>query len=1118
MTAVRRRLTGPQAGASGSPTVPSFVAYAIAVVGPLGVLLFRLALDRLTTNPTTHSVSPLLILYVFPIAAAASLHWRTGLLATIVSSAAGGYYLLGSSPANGLPPGQTLNLVFLLIVGLVATALLERLRRADSALRTANQTLESRVAARTGALTEATLALARQEERYHSLFDHMLETLLHGRLIFEGGRAVDVEVLTVNRSYVETMGLGDPTGRRMSEVTPGFAERDRELCDAAVRVTQTGKPEQREYRSWRTGRWLALSIFKLNENEFAIVSQDITPRKQIDETRNLLARIVESSEDAIVTMNLEGVVTSWNASAERLFGYTAVEVIGRALRELTVPDAHRGELAEMLARITRGESIRDFETERRTKGGSSLTVSISASPMTDASGKVIGVASIARDVTEELRSRQTAKVRAERQEFRRRVSAAFAAAASSDLHALLTVIAEATVGHLADGCVIWVLDGNDVLRQLAVSARDGNMQARMRRQPLDLPLGSTAPPAKTVRDGRARLLQSAEIAEYLADLPDELRPLFTELDIRSLILVPLRVGAAIVGVIALRLGPGPRTFTDEDLAVAVDLAERAALAVKNARLQEHADNAFRERLKAEERAREEERRFRQVVENIDEVFWLTDPTKSQLLYVSPAYQRMFGRDPSVGTDAEAGWLAAIHPDDRARVIDSFARQASGNYNETYRIVRPDGSIRWIRGRAFPVCDESGAVVRIAGLAEDITDRRRLEIQFQQAQKMEAIGQLASGIAHDFNNLLTAIHGFATLALRALDPNPLGEELSEIIHASTRAAALTKQLLLFSRRQSMQPVTLDLNEVVESITRMLQRLIGEQVSLQLKLTPALPPVDADQGMLEQALVNLAVNARDAMPAGGVLTISTAVEELDTAAVVTFPGLAAGTTVVLTVKDTGAGIAPEALTHIFEPFFTTKEVGKGSGLGLASVYGVVKQHNGWISVTSTPGEGAAFTIRLPASRTAAKPVADAPSRRQQPIGTGTVLIAEDDPSVRSLTSQVLGRAGFTVLAAASGVEALDLWKQADGRAQLLLTDIVMPGGVNGLELARRLRADCPQLKVIYSTGYSSELRGGTDLLDDNTRILQKPYEAASMLLLVDEILGRRQRQADPDAPAA
>jgi len=372
-----------------------------------------------------------------------------------------------------------------------------------------------------------------------------------------------------------------------------------------------------------------------------------------------------------------------------------------------------------------------------------------------------------------------------------------------------------------------------------------------------------------------------------------------------------------------------------------------------------------ERKKVAEALRESEARFRQLAETIQDVFWIIDPVNANVLYVSPAYEKLWGRScQSVYADANS-WLEAVHPEDRERVRQaSLGPMLAGSYNEQYRIVRPDGALRWIHDTAFLVRNANGQVVRILGVARDITESRKLEEQLRQAQKMEAIGQLAGGVAHDFNNVLSVIQlQLGMFKIENAESPKQMQFVNDVAKTVERAAVLTRQLLTVSRQQVLHLTDIDLNAVVESVIQMLQRVLGENIHVECHFNPEPLVVHADQGMMDQILLNLTVNARDAMPNGGRLIIKTAPVNLDAAAARQIAQARPGSFACLTVTDTGAGIPPEILPRIFEPFFTTKEVGKGTGLGLATVFGIVQQHGGWINVASETGRGSTFSIYLP-----------------------------------------------------------------------------------------------------------------------------------------------------------
>ncbi len=390
------------------------------------------------------------------------------------------------------------------------------------------------------------------------------------------------------------------------------------------------------------------------------------------------------------------------------------------------------------------------------------------------------------------------------------------------------------------------------------------------------------------------------------------------------------------------------------------------------------------------------------------------------------------------------------------------------------------------------------------MAEDVTERLELEDQLRHRHKMEAVGQLAAGVAHDFNNILTVIQGHLSLQLASSEfSDEARESLTETLEASERAASLTRQLLTFSRKHLFQPEPLDLNALIQQDIRMLNRLIGDQVELTLACGADLPPVRGDLPSIEQVAMNLVINARDAMPNGGRLTIRTDAVALTPAEAAQNPEAREGSFVRLSVEDTGHGMDQATLARIFEPFFTTKEVGRGTGLGLATVYGIIKQHEGWLSVRSTPGEGTSFSIYLPISEVpVGAKVSDRGIETMQRAGL-TVLVVEDEPSVRTIMKQLLVHSGCRVIEAGDAREGYAKWTLHKAEVDLLITDIVMPGGITGHDLARQLLLEVPTLKVIYCSGYSADLfQQGSDLLPGRN-FLPKPYDAASVYKMIQTI---------------
>jgi signal transduction histidine kinase len=420
--------------------------------------------------------------------------------------------------------------------------------------------------------------------------------------------------------------------------------------------------------------------------------------------------------------------------------------------------------------------------------------------------------------------------------------------------------------------------------------------------------------------------------------------------------------------------------------------------------------------------------------------------------------------------------------------------------------RKDGSLVWAEVQASFLRDPDGRPSRVIGVARDVTERRRLGEQLRQAQKMEAIGRLAGGISHDFNNVLTAIIGYSDLILHRLgEDNPVAHEITTIKLAGERAASLTRQLLTFSRRQILMPKILDLNEVVRESGKILRPLIGEDIRFQTSLDAALHPVRADHGQIVQVILNLAVNARDATSEGGTITIRTENASLDEQDCLSVPDSRPGEFACLSVADTGAGMEAATLERIFEPFFTTKGSGKGTGLGLSVVYGIVKQHNGWVNVHSAPGQGATFKVYLPAQpRTQPDQRSGAATSLQGLQGRGErILLVEDEDHVREYTKAILRENGYVIFEAANPEEALDVFRREKGYFHLVFSDVVLPGR-SGVQLADQLLAQRPDVLVLLSSGYTDERCQWPVIRERGYRYLQKPYSLVDLLQTVREMV--------------
>jgi PAS domain S-box-containing protein len=564
----------------------------------------------------------------------------------------------------------------------------------------------------------------------------------------------------------------------------------------------------------------------------------------------------------------------------------------------------------------------------------------------------------------------------------------------------------------------------------------------------------------------------------------------------SEVCIPLRDQGRVVGTFNVE-STGGVAMGEADLRLMTALGEHVSIAIAKARLYTA--------------ARASEERYRQLVENLGEGITIVDSEENVLL-ANPAAESVFGVPR--GTLAGRNLREFLSEIEFVRIRAESRKRSHGESN-TYEIeiFRPDGGVRLIQLTATPHHDENGVFAGTFGTLNDITEARkteealqRIEDRLVQSQKMEAVGRLAGGIAHDFNNLLTVISGYAGLIDESLkSSHPMKPDIGQIRKAAERAADLTAQLLAFSRKQVLQPRIIELNEIVQGMETMLRRVIGEDIELVTALRPDTGNVKADRGQIEQVIINLAANARDAMPSGGKLTIETDNRSLGDSHSRAHPELLPGDYVMLAVRDAGVGMSAETLSRIFEPFFTTKEVGKGTGLGLAMVYGIVKQSGGYIYCESEVGAGSTFTMYFPRvlgmpSEALKDAVAQVPSG-----GDETILLAEDEEAVRRFTRAILERNGYRVIEAANGTEALAAISAPRCSIQLLLSDVIMPQ-MSGPDLARKVKEICPEARILYMSGYAESSIVHRGILDAEVELLRKPFDAASLLKKVREILDR------------
>lgn len=816
----------------------------------------------------------------------------------------------------------------------------------------------------------------------------------------------------------------------------------------------------------------ASELVSLNEE----MEREITERKNTEIRLRLLESVTVTANDAILLTEADSLdepepkIVYVNEAFTRMTGYSADEVVGKSPRFMQGPSTDRVQLDRLRAALSGMEPIK-LELINYRKDGAEFWVELSIAPVRDETGRCTHFVSVQRDITERKRTEEDLlKTRAE---LEVRVEDRTRELMQSNLK-LKEQIAEREKTEAA------LRESEEWLRAIFDASRDGLV----------------------VEDDGVIVYINKSYTHLLGyDEPEELigKNIADQLPSDE---AKRMTGA---GYTAQRLRGEQQTPTiyqfdckrkDGTLIEVEATVSTSTIAGKT-----YITTAVRdivERKKAEDSLKESEQRYRFLSEGIPHQVWTAQPD-GKLDFVNQRTLNYFGRtQEQVLSD---GWQDVVHPDDLPDCIENWGRslQTGKHYEVRFRLRRADGNYRWHVGRATAGHNSQGEIIKWFGTNTDTEDQKLAEDalhaseeQLRQTQKLESVGQLAGGIAHDFNNLLVVINGYSDLVLRKLkeDDDSLRPKVEEIKKAGVRAAALTQQLLAFSRKQVMQPTVLNLNVVAANTSKMLQRLIGEDIELSLNLKPVLGQVKADLGQIEQVIINLAVNARDAMPQGGKLMIETINADLSEAYIRRHNVVQAGQYVTLAISDTGMGMSPETQARIFEPFFTTKEVGKGTGLGLSTVYGIVKQSGGYIWVYSELGKGTTFKVYLPRINETAAPFSSPIPEAEMPRGSETVLLVEDEASVRRMTREVLEISGYTVLEATNGSEAQMVSERYEGIIHLLLTDMVMPL-MGGREVAEMLTRARPEMKVLYMSGYTDNAIVHQGVLDKGAAFLEKPF---------------------------
>ncbi|MBX3735432.1 MAG: PAS domain S-box protein [Candidatus Didemnitutus sp.] len=839
------------------------------------------------------------------------------------------------------------------------------------------------------------------------------------------------------------------------------------LGEQSFRTMRDFDVELRFQRADGVWRWLSLKSRPHHTETLGVVwdgvATDITERKQAETdlrlSRAKFLQAFSNNPAAIALTRLEdGLVLEVNDTWVALTGYSREEALGRTARHIWADPASA---TKFVAMLREHGVVRGWEETFRKKNGELFTAELSTRLLTS-EGEATILSTLV-DVT--ARRRQQRRVTLLADISRRLV---VGDDPRSLVRGILADIArelecDMFANHMASA------SGNTLLLE-----NYGGMTEELCGKLAVLDIGESL----------AGLVAQRKQPLVLADLPAVTLPqaqALIEVGLRAYCGQPLLVGDRLIGTITF----GSRTrgrFAEEDVRLMKAVADQVATTL--------------DRLQLHERLKQSEELFRQMAENIDAVFWMASAANNELIYVSPGYEIVWGRTREALYANPREWLEAIVPEDAERVTTAVARQASGGYREEFRIVRPDGSERWILDRAYPITDPNGKVIRIVGVARDVTEQKSLEERFLRAQRMEAVGTLASGVAHDLNNILAPILMVAGL-LRDRQIDGETRRYLELMEGSAqRGAGIVAQLLTFSRGIGGERVPLQVEHLVVEIARLLNETLPRNIEVVRESAHRLPSVLANPTQVHQVLMNLCINARDAMPQGGRLTLAVAERAVDAAVAAAHDRVRAGQFVVLSVQDTGHGMTPELLRRIFDPFFTTKEVGKGTGLGLSTAVGIVRGHGGFIEVDSAAGRGTRFEVFLPAldCESSAVPVG---GEEELPRGNGErVLVVDDEEAIRIAMREVLESVGYEVVNFPGVAEALAAWPQQRERVRVVITDLMMPGA-QGWDLIYGLRADRADVPVIVCSGLGQSVTKEEAERAGVHCVLAKPFTALTLL---------------------
>ena len=935
------------------------------------------------------------------------------------------------------------------------------------------------------------------------------ESLDRFKYVFEAsnvGKSITLPTgeMNSNKAFADFLGYtqDELKGKRWQDLTPA---EDIEDSEKIINRLLTGEKradrlEKRYVHKSGTYLWADVSVAMRRDAQgkplyFMTTIVDIDARKQAEaslrNSEEFQRAVIACSPVALYTVDVNGNVLSWNTSAERMFGWSAGEIVGKPLP--IVPDDKRHEFDALRENVLKGEVFSGKELIRLKRDGSSIPISLSVAPVKNDKGEAVAILGAAEDITE--RKRALARIEHLNQVLR----------AIRDINQL--IVREREIQNLIkEGCRLLVAN-RGYSSAMIVLTDDKNRPFAWATEGLAvaskelagrLEEGSLPPCCGHAGFERDMFLVEDRLAVCVT-CPVAERCLKSQSLCASLIHEKVNFGYVVV------VAEKELDVDEEEKSLFAEMAGDLAYAISVMKMEEA-------RKQGEAALYESESRFRLFAESAPVGIVISDG-EAKTLYINSKFTDLFGYTiddmPSVDQ-----WRKLAYPDEAIRsrvqkewksVVEEAKRTGAEITPMEHPVTCKDGSVRHIEFR-MATTGKLNVIV-----FSDITERKKIEAEHEdlqsqllQSQKMESVGRLAGGVAHDYNNMLSVITGYAELAIDKIAPeDPLQADLQEILSAARRSADITRQLLAFARKQTIDPKVLDLNETVESMLKMLRRLIGEDIDLSWKPGPGLWPVKIDPSQLDQILANLCVNARDAISDVGKITIETDNVYFDQEYCEDHVEFIPGEYVLLAVSDDGRGMDKETLDKIFEPFFTTKDVGKGTGLGLPMIYGIVKQNEGFINVYSEPEKGTTFRIYLPRHGEAPKQI-ETDMAEEIPFGSGeTVLIVEDEVSILKLTQRILERFGYKVLATPSPQEAMSRAKEHPGELHLLITDVVMPE-MNGRDLAERLLIEYPNLKVLFMSGYTANVIAHRGVLDVGVHFIQKPFSNRDFAVKVREAL--------------